>query len=59
MSKREEIAPHGDKRYVRRDNKGQFKTEVDEGRSLSADRRHEAKHGSKPGQGDQGDQRSH
>jgi len=34
MSKREESAPHGDKRSVRRDDKGQFKTEVDEGRSL-------------------------
>jgi hypothetical protein len=32
MSKHEEIEPHpGDKRYVRRDNQGQFKTEVDEG----------------------------
>ena len=34
MSKREEIAPHGDKRYVRRDQDGQFKTDVDEGKFL-------------------------
>ena len=55
MTKREEIAPHGDKRYVRRDAKGQFKSEVDEGSSLSADRRHKAKHTAKPGEGDKGD----
>jgi hypothetical protein len=56
MSKREEIEPHaGDKRYVRRDNEGQFESEVDEGRSLSADHRHKAKHDAKPGQGDRGD----
>jgi hypothetical protein len=55
MSKREEISPNGDKRYVRRDDKGQFKTEVDEGRSLSADARQKAKHEAKPGQGDRGD----
>jgi hypothetical protein len=55
MSKREEIAPNGDKRYVRRDDKGQFKTEVDEGKSLSADAHHKAKHDAKPGQGDKGD----
>jgi hypothetical protein len=55
MSKREEIAPNGDKRYVRRDDQGRFKTEVDEGRSLAADRRQTAKHESKPGQGDRGD----
>jgi hypothetical protein len=55
MSKREEIAPNGDKRYVRRDEKGRFKTEVDVGRSLAADRRHKAKNEAKPGQGDRGD----
>ena len=58
-SKRELIEPHtGDKRYVRRDDKGQFKTEVDEGRSLSADARYKAKHKAKPGQGDRGDRPS-
>ena len=55
MSKREEIAPHGDKRYVRRDQDGQFKTEVDEGKSLSSDAHHKAKHDAKSGQGDKGD----
>jgi hypothetical protein len=55
MSKREEIAPNGDKRYVRRDGKGQFKTEVNEGKSLSADAHHKAKHDAKAGQGDKGD----
>ena len=55
MSKREEIAPNGYKRYVRRDDQGQFKTEVDEGRSLAADRRQKAKHESEPGEGDRGD----
>ena len=55
MSKREEIAPNGDKRYVRRDENGRFKTEVDVGRSLAADRRHKAKNEAKPGQGDRGD----
>lgn len=59
MSKREEIAPHGDKRYVRRDDQGQFKSEVDVGRSLSADRRQKAKHEARPGQGDRGDRRAH
>ncbi len=59
MSKREEIEPHpGDKRYVRRDDQGQFKTQVDEGRSLAADHRQKARHDSKPGQGDRGDRRT-
>lgn len=57
MSRREEIAPNGDKRYVRRDEDGRFKTVVDEGRSLSADARHKAKHEAKPGQGDRGDRK--
>jgi hypothetical protein len=51
MSKRDEIAPNGDKRYVRRDDKGRIKSSVEEGASLSADARHKAK----PGQGDRGD----
>jgi hypothetical protein len=55
-SKRELIEPHkGDKRYVRRDEKGQFKESDDVGRSLAADRRQKAKTKSKPGQGDKGD----
>ncbi|MBB6303712.1 hypothetical protein [Rhizobium leucaenae] len=39
MSKRELIDTGTDKRYVRRNEKGQFKESVDVGRSLSADRR--------------------
>ncbi len=55
MSKREEIAPKGDKRYIRRDEQGRIKTSVDEGASLSADARHQSKTDVKPGQGDRGD----
>jgi hypothetical protein len=55
-SKRELIEPHpGDKRYVRRDEKGQFKESDDVGRSLAQDRKRKAKTVSKPGQGDRGD----
>jgi len=35
--KRTTIAPHGDKRYVKRNEKGQFKESDDVGRSLSQD----------------------
>ena len=55
MSKREEIAPRGDKRYIRRDDQGRIKTSVEEGRSLSADARHDAKRDARKGQGDRGD----
>jgi len=54
--KRELIEPHkGDKRYVRRNKKGEFKEVDDVGRSLSADRRRKAKTVAKAGQGDKGD----
>jgi hypothetical protein len=56
-SKRELIEPKGDKRYVRRDPKGQFKESDDVGRSLAADRRKKAKTTAKPGQGDKGDRK--
>ncbi len=57
-SKRELIEPTpGDKRYVRRDAKGQFKEVVDVGRSLSADRKRKAKSTSTSGQGDKGDRK--
>lgn len=57
-SKRTLIEPHkGDKRYVRRDKKGQFKTEVNVGRSLAADKRTKAKTKVGKGQGDRGDTR--
>jgi hypothetical protein len=58
MAKREEIAPNGDKRYIRRDDQGRIQTSVEEGASLSADARHKAKTDAKPGQGDRGDRRS-
>ncbi|SIR07491.1 MULTISPECIES: hypothetical protein [unclassified Bosea (in: a-proteobacteria)] len=55
MSKRELIDTGTDKRYVRRDEKGQFKESDDVGRSLSQDVRRKAKTEVKPGQGDRGD----
>jgi hypothetical protein len=55
MAKREEIAPNGDKRFIRRDGKGRIETSVEEGASLSADARQKAKADTKPGQGDRGD----
>ncbi len=57
-SKRELIAPNGDRRYVRRDPQGRFTNDqVDVSRSLAEDRRHHAKTVCKPGQGDRGDRR--
>lgn len=55
--KRERIEPNdGDKRYVRRDEDGQFtEDQVDVGRSLAQDQRRDAKNESEPGQGDRGD----
>lgn len=54
-SNRELISPNGNKRYVRRDEKGQFKAADDVGRSLSRDVRKQAQNKAKPGQGDRGD----
>jgi hypothetical protein len=54
-SHRELIDTSRDKRFVRRDEKGQFKSVVDVGRSLSKDRKQEAKTKVPPGQGDRGD----
>ena len=55
-TKRTLIEPHtGDKRYVRRNKQGEFKKEVDVGRSLAADRRSKAKTKVPKGQGDRGD----
>lgn len=57
--KREMIEPHeGDKRYVRRDESGQFTESDDMNRSLSRDNDREAQRRSEPGQGDRGDQSS-
>lgn len=59
MSKRELIEPNqGDKRYVRRDDKGRFKEVEDVGRSLSQDRKREATGESTPGHGDRGDRKN-
>ncbi|HEY4555732.1 MAG TPA: hypothetical protein VIG68_04780 [Lysobacter sp.] len=58
-SKRELIAPNGNKRYVRRDELGRFKEVDDVSRSLSQDVRKSSKNAAKPGQGDRGDRKSH
>lgn len=56
-SKRELIEPHpGDKRYVRRDDKGRFTESDDVSRSLRRDVTQRAKNTVKPGYGDMGDQ---
>jgi hypothetical protein len=55
---REMIEPNtGDKRYVRRDEEGQFKEQEDISRSLPRDRNEEATTESEKGQGDRGDRR--
>jgi hypothetical protein len=54
-SERELIDTGRDKRYVRRDDKGQFKESDDMGRSLSRDVQQHAKTKAKKGQGDRGD----
>jgi len=56
-SKRQLISPHGDKRLVRRDEKGRIKESDDLGRSLAADVRKPAKTRVASGQGDRGDQK--
>jgi hypothetical protein len=55
-SRRELIEPtKGDKRYVRRNAKGEFNKVVDVGKSLSSDKRTTAKKRVPKGQGDRGD----
>jgi hypothetical protein len=55
-SKRTVIEPRkGDRRYVRRNQQGEFKKEVAVGRSLAADRKRTAKAKVKKGQGDRGE----
>ena len=56
-SKRELIDTGRDKRYVRRDDQGQFDKEADVGRSLTQDRKKHAKTVVESGQGDRGDQK--
>ena len=55
--KRELIDTGTDKRYVRRNEKGQFDEVDDVGRSLAQDVRKHAKNVVPPGQGDKGDQK--
>jgi hypothetical protein len=55
--KRELIDTGKQKRYVRRDGKGQFNEVDDMHRSLSQDRKRKAKTVVKAGQGDKGDQK--
>ncbi|MDP8981620.1 MAG: hypothetical protein M3O35_13650 [Acidobacteriota bacterium] len=59
-AKRELMEPKkGDKRYVRRDEQGQFTgDQVSVGKSLSADSRKHAKTVAPKGQGDRGDQKT-
>ncbi|WP_064713492.1 hypothetical protein [Rhizobium bangladeshense] len=57
MTRRELIDAGTHERYVRRDEEGRFEESVDVGRSLSADKRHNAKNDAKPGEGDKGDQK--
>ena len=56
-SGRELIDTGNDKRFVRRDDDGQFKESDDVGRSLAQDRRQAAKKEVPAGQGDRGDQK--
>lgn len=56
-SGRELIDTGTDKRYVRRDDQGQFSESDDVGRSLTQDRRQAAKTKVPAGQGDRGDQK--
>ena len=56
-SHRELIDTGTDKRFVRRNEKGQFDEVADVGRSLARDRQQEAKKKVPPGQGDRGDQK--
>lgn len=57
MTKRELLDTGTDKRYVRRDEKGQFKESDDVGKSLAQDVRKSAKTKVKSGEGDKGDRK--
>jgi hypothetical protein len=57
MAKRELIDTGTDKRYVRRNEKGQFNEADDVGRSLRQDVKRKAKTVVKAGQGDKGDRK--
>ena len=55
MSERERIDTGTDKRYVRRDEQGQFKESDDVGRSSAQDQKRDAENTTRSGQGDRGD----
>ena len=56
---RETIDTGNSKRYIRRDDEGQFtKDQVDVGKSLPADQRQKAKTVVKKGDGDRGDRKT-
>ena len=57
MTQRELIDTGKDKRFVRRDDEGQFSESDDVGRSLGADVRTKARNEVKSGQGDRGDRK--
>jgi hypothetical protein len=57
-AERELIDTSRDKRFVRRDEQGQFEESDDVGRSLSKDVKREAKTKVRSGQGDRGDRKS-
>lgn len=55
--KRELISPNGDKRLIRRDDKGRIAESDDLGKSLAQDVKKAARTTVKPGQGDRGDRK--
>jgi hypothetical protein len=55
MSDRERIDTGSDKRYVRRDDQGQFSESEDVGRSSAQDQQRDAENATRSGQGDRGD----
>ena len=55
MSDRELVDTGQDKRYVRRDEQGQFDEVEDVGRSSAQDQKRDAEHETRKGQGDRGD----
>jgi len=57
MPDRELIDTGNDKRYVRRDDQGQFNESVDVGKSSAQDQKRHAKSDTREGQGDRGDRK--
>ena len=57
MAKRTLIEPNGDKRYIRRDEKGRIAGSDDVTKSLRQDVKQKAKNTVPSGQGDKGDQK--